>query len=172
MIKFENILKKYDIKEIVTTCSSCEKTLKDYIKYTDNPDEKAFLSELKISNIYEYIRNSELKFKLKTLKKITYHKPCSLKNPENVKYILNNTENLEYIEMKDYDSCCGLNGLDKFSEYKIFKNIYSQKAKNIIDTNAKIVLSSCLGCQSALKAYSCGRYKVYDLIDFIGKFSE
>lgn len=170
--KYIEILKKYDIKEIVTTCSSCEKTLKDYIKYTDNPDDINFLKELKISNIYEYIRNSELKLKLKTPKKITYHKPCGLKNFEDVIYILNNTENMEYIEMNDYDTCCGLNGLDKFSEYKIFRKIYSQKAQNIINTEAKTVLTSCLGCQSALKAYSYGKYKVYDLIDFIGKFSE
>ncbi len=165
MKKYINILKKYDIKEVVTTCTSCEKTIKSYIKWVDDED-KEFLSGITVKNIFEYLRDKKLK--LKTPRKVTYHKPCSLENWEDVEQVLKNTENLEYVEMKGFDKCCGLNGLDKFNEYKILKEIYKEKRKNIVETGAEIVLSSCLGCDTALKLYSSGKYKVDDLTEFLG----
>ena len=166
MKKYIDILKKYDIKEVVTTCTGCEKTLKSYARWADNDDSK-FLSGIEVKNILEYIRDKQLK--LKKPYKVTYHMPCSLDNREDVEHILKNTENLEYIEMEGFDKCCGLNGLTNFSEYKILKNIFREKRNNIIRSGAKIVLSSCLGCDTALKLYSFGKYKVDDLIEFLGK---
>jgi Fe-S oxidoreductase len=69
--------------------------------------------------------------------------------------------------MKDYDKCCGLNGIDKFSKYNIMSKLFSEKHQNIINTGAKTVLTSCLGCQKVLELFSFGKYKVYDLADFL-----
>lgn len=162
------ILRKYDIKDVVTTCSSCEKSLKDYAKWADVAD-KEFLNDIKVKNIYEYIKEKGLKPVMKKKVKVTYHKPCNLENYEDVEYLLKNTENLEYIQMKDFDKCCGLNGLFKIKEYKIFSKIFHSKMENIKNTNSKNVLTSCLGCESSLKLYSFNKYKVYDLIEFLGK---
>lgn len=168
------ILKKYNIKEVVTTCASCEKSLKDYIKWADAEDIE-FLKTIEVKNIYEYLGVNRGNFngvKLKKPIKVTYHKPCNIANFEDIEYLLKNTENLEYIEMKGYDKCCGLNGISKINEYKIITKIFKSKRKNIIDTKTNIVLTSCLGCEIALKMYSFGKYKVYDLIDFIAKNCE
>jgi len=163
-----SFLKKQNIFEVVTTCASCEKSLKDYIKWADEPD-KEFLKNIKVKNIYEYLRENDLRLKLKTKKIVTYHKPCNINNFNDIEWVLNNTENLEYVEMKDFDKCCGLNGLSKIKEYEIMQKVFISKRKNINETGTKNVLTSCLGCEVALKAYSFGRYKVYDLIDFLGK---
>ena len=80
-----------------------------------------------------------------------------------------NTKNLEYVEMKDFDKCCGLNGISKIKQYKIMKKIFGAKRQSIKATNVKTVLTSCLGCEAALKSYSFGQYQVKDLIDFIAK---
>ena len=170
--RYIKILKNYDIKEIVTTCASCEKTLKDYIKWTDSEENKKFLSEIKIKNIYEYLKENNVKISLKQKEKITFHKPCNLSNYEDIKYFLNNVKNLTYIEMKNYDKCCGLNGLANIREYKIFSKIFQSKRKNIQSSQSKIVLTSCLGCEIALKIYSLGEYRVYDLVDFIAERME
>lgn len=164
---FIKTIKKYDITEIVTSCASCEKSLKDYIKWTDSEETKAYLEKLEIKNIYEYIRENNLKLKLKKKEKVTYHKPCNINNFADIEWILNNTENLEYNALENIDECCGLNGLSKITEYKIMKNIFSKKRTSIKNTNAKIVLTSCLGCEIALKTYSRNDYKVFDLINFI-----
>ena len=160
-------------KEVVTTCASCEKSLKDYIKWVGkniSEDDINLLQEIKIKNIYEYLRENECKLKLKKAVKVTYHKPCNIDNFEDIEWLLKNTENLEYVEMKDYDKCCGLNGLSKIKEYKIMKKIFKEKQSNIISTKTKIVLTSCLGCEIGLKAYSLGKYKVFDLVSFIAKY--
>ena len=166
---FIKVLKHYDTKEIVTTCASCEKTIKSYAKWTNSKENKEFLNSLKIKNIYEHIRENNIKFKLKKPIKITYHKPCGLDNFEDIEWILNNTENLEYIKMDNFDNCCGLNGLYKFNELNIMRKIFKQKRDSIIKSKADCVLTSCLGCEIAMKIYSFGKYKVFDLARFLSK---
>lgn len=163
--KYVNLLKQYDIKEVVTTCASCEKTLKDYIKWTDNTETKEFLKTIEVKNIYKYI--SDKNFELKKEETVTFHKPCNINNFEDVLSILNTTKNLNYIEMKDFDKCCGLNGITKIKEYKIMKKVFNKKRQNIKATGTKYVLTSCLGCEMALKSYSFGLYKTVDLVDFL-----
>ena len=164
------IIKKYDIKEVVTTCASCEKSLKDYIKWAGvniSNEDLCLLKEIKVKNIYEYLREQNVQLALKKQVRVTYHKPCNINNFDDIEWLLKNTKNLEYVEMKDFDKCCGLNGLSKFKEFKIMKNIFVSKRNNIKNSNTKYVLTSCLGCETALKLYSFGQYKVCDLIDFI-----
>ena len=151
-----NFIKKLDsVKNVVTTCASCEKAIKSY-----NYD-------VGIKNIFEYIRENNLKLKLKKPTKVTFHKPCNIDNWDDIKWILDNTENLQYVEMDGFDSCCGLNGISKFSDYKIMLKLFLNKHKNIKKTGAKIVLTSCLGCEAALKAFSFGQYKIKDFTDFL-----
>ena len=151
------VIQKYGIKDVVTTCASCEKTI------------KGFSDEISVKNIFEYIRENKLNLKLKKYKKVTFHKPCNIDNYEDIKWILDNTENLEYIEMQDYDKCCGLNGISKFNEYKIMSKIFQSKFNNIVNSGAKTVLTSCLGCEAALRFYSFAKYKVEDFTEFLEK---
>ena len=156
--KFINLIEKYNTREIVTTCASCEKTLKSYN-----------IDSLIVKNIFEYIREQNLKLKLKKKIRATFHKPCNIENYNDIEWILNNTENLEYIQMKNFDKCCGLNGIFKLSDYKILSKIPNEKHENIRQTKAKTVLTSCLGCEAALLLYSFGKYKVCDLTEFLAK---
>lgn len=155
---FIKLIEKYDVKEIVTTCASCEKTLKNYK-----------IDGLIVKNIFEYIRERNLKLKLKKKSKVTFHKPCNIENYGDIEWILNNTENLEYIKMENFDKCCGLNGIFKLSDYKILSKIPIEKSSCIKQTKAKTVLTSCLGCEAALLLYSFGKYKVLDLTEFLAK---
>lgn len=166
-----SILKKYNIKEVIVNCASCEKSLKDYIKWAEDAD-KEILQEVNVQNIYEYLHKQNITLELKKEQVVTYHKPCNLDNYEDVLYLLNATKNLQYIQMNDFDKCCGLNGISKFKEYKIMKEIFASKRDNIKKTGAKTVLTSCLGCEAALKGYSFGQYKTVDFIDFIARNSK
>lgn len=169
---YVKILKKYNIREVVTTCASCEKSLKDYIKWVGvniSEEDIEILKNVKVKNIYEYLREQKIQLALKKRVKVTCHKPCNINNFEDIEWLLKNTENLEYAEMQGFDECCGLNGLSKINEYKIMKNIFNKKKKNIQNTQASYVLTSCLGCETALRLYSFGQYKVCDLIEFLAK---
>ena len=163
MDKFYFILEKYSNYDIVTNCATCEKTLKSYQKYGGKI--------VNIKNIFQYIRENNLRLELNNLQKVTFHKPCNLDNFEDIKWILENTKNLEYLEMKDFDKCCGLNGITKLSEYKTFSKLFAAKHNNIAESGASIVLTSCLGCEASLKLFSFGKYNVMDIIKFIEKNS-
>ncbi len=154
---FLKLVEKYNITDIVTTCASCEKTIK---KFSD---------EINVKNIFKYIRENQLELALKKERKVTFHKPCNIDNFEDIKWILNNTKNLEYVEMKDFDSCCGLNGITKISEYKILSKLFINKHNNIKNSRAKTVLTSCLGCEAALSLFAFGTYKVEDFTEFLVK---
>ena len=166
---FVKILKKYNINEIVTTCASCEKTLNDYKRWVDDKDLKEYLSNITVQNVYGYIRGNKLCLKLKKQCSVTYHKPCNIDNFTDIEWILKNTENLNYVEMRDYDKCCGLNGIPKAKEFRIMKEIFKSKRNNIINTDVESVLTSCLGCEVALKFYSFGAYKTFDMLEFLAK---
>lgn len=170
MKNYIKILKQHDINEIVTTCASCEKSIKDYIKWCNDEDDKVYLKQINVKNIYEYLRENQAKISLKKPIKITYHKPCNINNFNDIEWVLKNTNNLEYAEMKDFDKCCGLNGITKIKEYKILKKIFSSKKENIKATGCKVVATSCLGCETALKLYSFFSYKTYDLIELLAKY--
>ena len=68
-----------------------------------------------------------------------------------------------------YDKCCGLNGLFRLSEFSIMSEIYRLKRNSIISTNSEYVLTTCFGCEIALKAYSFGKYKVKNLTEFLAE---
>ena len=129
------------------------------------------MKTINVKNIYEYLRERNQKLVLKTPVKITYHKPCNLDNFENIKWLLLNTNNLEYVEMKAYDKCCGLNLLTNFSQREIVSEISKSKYDNIVNANVKIVATSCFGCEIALNSYSKGKYKTVDLLDLLAEYS-
>ena len=121
--EYIKILKNYKINDILVSCASCEKAIKSYIHHCTNEQDKLFLSTINVKNIYEYIRENNCKLKLKKFAKVTFHKPCNINNWNDILWILNNTENLEYAEMKDFDKCCGFNGILNFRQFPVLKNI-------------------------------------------------
>ena len=159
---FYSILEKFEDYDIVVNCATCEKTLKTYSKYSEH-------KEVTIKNVFEYINENNLKLELKKKTKVTYHKPCNLDNYKDIQQILENTKNLEYAEMPDYDKCCGLTGIVNFKERKIMSELFREKHHNILASGAKTVLTSCLACKITLSLFSRCKYKVSDLIDFLAK---
>ena len=141
-----------------------------FVAFNDNVDKiKITTKAINALPIPTQIKERKLLLKLSLKKpaKVTFHKPCNIDNYKDIEWFLQNTENLEYIKMNDFDKCCGLNGISKFSEYKIMTNIFENKRENILKTGTKYVLTSCLGCEISLKLFSRNSYQVHDLTNFI-----
>lgn len=165
--KFYKELSKFGEYDIVTNCATCEKALKSYSKLFENEHTK----DLKVKNVFEYIRENNLKLKLKKVQKVTFHKPCNMDNYDDIIWILNNTKNLKYTEMIDFDKCCGGSGLLNIKNFKIISELPKEKHNNIKQTGVKTVLTSCLACRINLKLFSKNSYKVQDLAEFLAKHS-
>lgn len=149
-------LNAYNIKKIVTTCPHCFNTLKnEYPSLGGNYDvihHTTFLQSL-IDCGKLKIENSSI-----TQEKITYHDPCYLGRANGIytaPRALIETLKADLIEMKRCKSqsfCCGAGGAQLFKESeKGFAEINAVRAKEAIETGAKIVTTGCPFCQTMLR---------------------
>lgn len=152
---------------ILTDCASCESTLKRYLPSNTFPQKTL---EHNFINLGELITRQEIKLKFPKPIKVTFHKPCHLKNDDFLKLLLSNCENVEYVEMNNYDECCGFSGEFAIKNHKISKAISAQKAHNIISTRADYCITTCPACILGLHQGLFGiknAPKVLSLTDFI-----
>ena len=84
----KNFGTEYDF--IVNDCASCEDTILNYPKYIDDFE----INRGKVINWGNLIALNEIKFKFNNPVKVTFHKPCHIKNDAFFNQILTNTEKL------------------------------------------------------------------------------
>ena len=152
---------------VVTDCASCENTVLSYDNYFENcvPHKEKFL------NWGDIVAKENLKFKSKKNITVTFHKPCHLKDDSFFEKIMANCKNVSYIKMKDYDKCCGLAGSFFLKNPKLSNQMMKEKSKNIKQTNADYVITTCPACILGLKK-SLGIFsktKVVSLLEFLSK---
>ena len=154
---------------MVTDCASCESTVLDYKNYVKHenlvPAEKSV-------NWGDLIALKGLKFEFKKPVKVTFHKPCHLKNDAFLMRILNNCKNIEYVKMENYDACCGLSGSFTLKNRAMSIELAKQKAENIIKTGADVVITTCPACILGLKQgliASGSNIKVMSILEFLSE---
>ncbi|MBO6088605.1 hypothetical protein J6P92_09740, partial [bacterium] len=150
-----------DFDYILTDCASCESTLKGYFNSGNRKVESEKLNNFQLStfnfkldkflSLGKLLVISGMKFKSEKPIKVTFHKPCHLENTDFIKQLFENCENVEYIELEGFDDCCGFAGEFALKNPKISKSISDKKAKNIINTGADYVITTCPSCILGLK---------------------
>ncbi len=125
---------------VLTDCASCEDALKAY------PD-----TGKKILTIGEYLSLKDLKYSFKEPLRVTFHRPCHLKNEDFLIKILKNCENIEYVEMPDYDSCCGFAGQFALTNRKLSLEISKDKIQKALSVKPDVILTACPACIIGLK---------------------
>lgn len=153
-----------DVDVIISDCATCASAMKDYAKYLADTDERkirytAFAA--KIHDITEYLVDVlklpdsayrvRPEFKGKT---VTWHEPCHLGKHLGVKdaplKILQASPDITFVEMPEYDRCCGMAGAFSIHYYDISKQIADRKIDNAASTGADIVVTDCPGCEIQL----------------------
>ena len=156
-----------DYDYLVTDCASCASTISDYSKYVQ--DTQAVIEEKSI-NWGNIIALKNIKFKFKKPITVTFHKPCHLKNDYFLTKILENCENVNYVEMENYDNCCGFAGSFGIKNRNLSMKLSEKKAQNIAKTNANFVITTCPSCILGLKQglFSIkNKTKVVSLLEFL-----
>lgn len=137
-----------DIDFFLTDCASCQDAFREYrkviqdeilLKKLDNIIEKSI-------NINEFLANKIKRIEFKEKKSITFHKPCHLENTDFLTKIFKKSQNVEYIEMEEFDKCCGFSGAFALNNPRISSEISKKKAKNALSTNSDFILTSCPSC--------------------------
>jgi Fe-S oxidoreductase len=137
-----------DFEYFLTDCASCQNAFKEYENYIEDTKllEKIKKINQKSINIVDFIVKNAKSFEFSKKTSFTFHKPCHLENIEFIKEFLLKAKNIEYIEMKDFDKCCGFSGEFAVKNPEISQKISAEKIKNALDTKAGYVLTSCPAC--------------------------
>jgi len=171
----------------LTDCASCQNAFEEYKKVIDDAVSIEKLEKLlkKSLNINEFLaKNLEsIEFSEKTT--ITFHKPCHLEDMSFLEEILTKTKNVEYVEMAEFDKCCGFSGEFAVKNPALSAEISRKKAKNALVTNADYILTTCPACKLGLvqglievngerdaKMQGCKDAKVFNLVEFIAMADE
>ena len=137
---------------VITACASCNggigehyKTMnEDYSAFTDNVID--FSVFLKDNGLFADLSGRE---KWPTRKRVTYHDPCHLKTQgitDEPRELLKSLPNVEFVEMDNASSCCGLGGTFSVHHYDTSKEIGAIKSEGIRESGAELVATGCPGC--------------------------
>lgn len=148
------ILSSISVEEIIVDCATCGSMLKEYTEaFKDDPVYSKIAQEVseKVIDISTFLlKNGYKSPKGEVRKKVTYHDPChavrGLKVKKAPRLILQSIPGIEFVEMKDADTCCGGAGSYGVFHPKQSKRILDNKINNFKDTGASILATSCPSC--------------------------
>ncbi|HEY8401043.1 MAG TPA: (Fe-S)-binding protein [Cytophagaceae bacterium] len=174
------VLNGYNIKKIVTACPHCFNTIKnEYPELGGNYEvihHSTFLQQLIDSDKIRLEGGGEFKGR-----KITFHDSCYLGRANNIyeapRKVIEALD-AELVEMKRCRTkglCCGAGGAQMFKEPEPgFKDINIERTEEALETNAKVIASSCPFCMTMLSdgvknKEKEGEVKVLDIAELIAK---
>lgn len=146
---------------LITACGTCGGSWQHYYAdlLSDEPEylEKVKAIAKKTCDIADFIVNviGLDKSMLGPVKrKVTYHDPCHLNRGMNVnkqpREILKAIPEMELVEMKLNDRCCGGAGSFSLTHYDLAMDIDKRKVNAIRDTKAEQVVTGCGACRMQL----------------------
>jgi glycolate oxidase iron-sulfur subunit len=144
--------KKHEVKHIVTACASCNSGIgenladmkEDFRGFTDKViDLSVFLQQ---EGLFDTLSAME---KRSDRVQVTYHDPCHLKTQgvtAEPRELLKSLPQVNFVEMENASSCCGLGGVFSLHHYECSKAIGARKIAGIEQSGAEIVATACPGC--------------------------
>ena len=144
--------RKKEVQCIITACASCNGGIGEYY-HTMKADYDDFTGKvidfsvfLKQEGLFAELAGME---KLSKRVKVTYHDPCHLKLQGITKEprdLLRALANVDFVEMKNASTCCGLGGTFSVYHYEASKAIGARKIEGLKDSGAELIATACPGC--------------------------
>ncbi len=173
-------LKSKGVKKIIGIVPSCTFTLRNLLPDAvgENDIEVKHFCEVVADNI------SSLKLRFPEKVKVTYHDPCQLARSlgliDEPRRILGAIENVELVEPEwtkgEFATCCGGGGGFEAVFPELSNILAVNRAKELIETGAEIIITHCPGCimqlESGLKEMKVDNIKVLDLAQVVAMAME
>ena len=154
---------------VVTGCASCTLMLKEYKKFFESEPEREKADSLakKVMHITEFVARSGKQPAMGSpegaTRRVTYHSSCHLRAAgvtKQPRQILSNLPGTEYVEMSEADRCAGGAGTYLVKDYETSQKIFDRKRRNIEQSGADTVATSCPACMIQLNNGLRGRAAV------------
>lgn len=150
-------LKPHAFDYMLTACASCHGALAGL--YPALGAEYQVFAH-KTRDVMDFLMDMDLVGSLAALPrskepvKVTYHDPCHLRNhglTQAPRQLLSALPQVDYVEMADAATCCGLGGTFSVHHYETSQKIGNQKATHVAQSGAQIVATACPGCMIQLQ---------------------
>ncbi len=151
---------------LVTACATCTLTVRDIWPslYQGGKKDKVQAMAGRVMDIHAYLFTRtalpsilgalESIRKPDTVKTLTYHEPCHLKQggvSTMIRDTLKRLPGYRYVETRAPGTCCGMGGSFNLSHYDLSSRIGERKAEDIVSSGADIVCTACPACMMQLK---------------------
>jgi Fe-S oxidoreductase len=147
------LLKRYNVKKIVTTCPHCYHTIKNDYPHFGGKFEVIDHTQFILSLLNE----GRLSLAESDKRVLTYHDPCCLGRfngiYEQPRRVLNAIPGVSIVEMtmnRERSFCCGGGGGHFYLEDNYGQKIEQLRFKQAIDTGAQIIATACPYCMQML----------------------
>ena len=163
---------------IVVPSGSCAGMMShDYVELFKNDEnyEKIYKFSSRVIELSQYLEQIGFTFEDKGEPiKVTWHSNCHAlrvqKSIEASKNLLRKLKNVELVELKYEEECCGFGGTFSVKEPEISNAMAQAKVNDIVASGAKIIISADGGCllniQGTIKKMGLD-IKSYHLFDFL-----
>jgi glycolate oxidase iron-sulfur subunit len=150
-----------DFAAIISNTAGCGAMLKEYPDLFEEEEHdlyaraKAFSARVK--DITEFLAGVDLNRNFAAMKvRATYQDPCHLAHAQGVRSaprkLLAAIPNLQLVELKDADICCGSAGIYNVVQNEMAEKLLANKLRRIADSGAELVLTANPGCLLQLRA--------------------
>jgi len=171
-------LTRHKVDYVVTACASCNAGIgKVYADLGGGFEDLAG----KTQDVFVFLANHGLAEKLAELPaitpklKVTYHDPCHLRTQgitQEPRKILAALPQVDFVEMANAGTCCGLGGTYSVYHYEQTKQIGALKAESIAASGAELVATDCPGCimqlQDAIN-HAGGRQRAVHILELLSE---
>jgi dimethylglycine catabolism B len=173
-------LKTQGVKRIIGLVPSCTYTLRNLISTADAG------SDLQVKHFCEVVADGigAVKLHFPKAARVTYHDPCQLVRYmgliEQPRKILKAIEGIDFVEPKwtkgEWATCCGGGGGFEAVFPEMSEILAVNRAKELLETGAQIIVTHCPGCimqlKSGLKALKAEKVEVLDLAQVVAMSME
>ncbi len=173
-------LKSRGVKRIIGIVPSCTYALRNLIPNSVNGDDLEVRHFCEV--VAESISSLELRFPREV--KLTYHDPCQLVRylglVEEPRQILRAIKGIELVETEwtkgEWATCCGGGGGFEAVFPELSQILAVNRAKELVDTGAEIIVTHCPGCimqlKTGLKELKVSDVEVLDLAQIVAMAME
>ena len=149
----------YEYDYLISNSAGCGAFMKQYghfLKDDEQYSEKAKLFSNKVKDVTEFLAENDFDVQLGAVNEtITYHDACHLAHSQKIttqpRKVLKSIPGIIVKDLNESAWCCGSAGIYNVTRYDDSMKILDKKMKNIIDSEAKIVVTGNPGCISQIK---------------------
>lgn len=150
-----------DVDAVITNAAGCGSGMHEYPLWFAGDSEQLAAEKLapKVQDVCQFIDElgASTEARLPSPTRVAYHDACHLAHAQKVRSaprrLLNRIENLELVEIRDGDVCCGSAGSYNLEQPEMAARLGSEKAAAVLAAGAEYVAMGNIGCMTQLEAH-------------------